>query len=87
MFVSVRVYPNAAQSEVVGFADGVLRVRVAAPPARGKANQELVALLSHLLGVGKSRISITRGHTTTSKLIDVNGLSREEIMRRLSPGG
>ncbi len=86
MLISVRVYPNAARSEVAGFANGVLRVRVAAPPAKGKANNELLALLSGVLGTGKSRINIIRGHTTRNKVIAIDGLSQEEIMNRLSPG-
>ena len=85
VLLSVRVQPNAVRSEVAGFADGVLGVRVAAPPTRGKANRELVALLSRSLGIGKSRINIIRGHTARNKLIAIEGLSQEEISERLSP--
>jgi len=60
-------------------------VRVSAPPVKGKANQELITFLSGLLGVGKSRIDIIRGHTTKNKVIAISGLSREDIMKRLSP--
>jgi uncharacterized protein (TIGR00251 family) len=84
--IPVRVQPGAARNEVVGFTDGVLQVRVAAPPVKGKANRELVAFLSYLLQVSKSRIVILRGHTTRNKVIAVSGLSREEVSRRLSVG-
>ena len=84
--ISVRVYPGAPRSEVAGFVDGVFQVRVAAPPTKGKANRELVAFLGKLLGIGKSRIEITRGHTARNKLIAISGLSQEKIVRRLSPG-
>ena len=84
--ISVRVHPNASRSEVAGFADGVFQVRVAAPPTKGKANRELIAFLGRLLGIGKSRIEITRGHTVRNKLIAIGGLSQEEIVRRLSSG-
>jgi len=84
--ILVRVHPNAASNEVVGITDGVWQVRVSAPPVKGKANQELITLLSRLLGVGKSRIDIIRGHTTRNKVIAISGLSQEEIMKRLSPG-
>lgn len=82
--ITVRVSPNAARSGVVRFAGEVLRVKVAAPPVKGKANKELVALLSRILGVDKSRISIAAGETSQNKVVAVNGLSREEIMKRLS---
>ncbi len=84
MFITVRVYPNATKNEVVGFSDGVWQVRVAAPPIKGKANKELTSFLSKVLGVGRSSLSITKGHTTRSKLIAVDGLTQEELMKRLS---
>jgi hypothetical protein len=82
--ISVRVSPNAARNEVVGFADSVLRVKVAAPPVKGKTNKELIALLSRILGVDKSRAIIMHGHTSRSKVIAIYGLSHEEVMKKLS---
>jgi len=84
--ISLRVYPGASRNEVVGFTDGVLRVKVSAPPIRGKANRELITFLSQLLGVGKGRVDIIKGHTTRNKVVAIDGLSREEVMKRLSPG-
>ena len=70
---------------MVGLVDGVLRVKIAAPPIRGKANKELIAFLSRLLGVGKGSVNIIKGHTTGSKVVVIDGLSREEVMKRLLP--
>ena len=81
--ISLRVYPNAARNEVTSFVDGVFRVKVSAPPVKGKANKELIEFLSRILGVGRSQISIIRGHTSRNKVIAISGLSREEIMGRL----
>jgi len=83
--ISLRVYPSAARSEVVGFTEGVLQVKVAAPPVKGKANRELIALLSQALGVAKGTLTIIKGHTSRSKVIAIDGLSREDIIERLSP--
>ncbi len=68
---------------MVGFADDVLRVKVSAPPIKGKANRELITFLSWLLGVGKGSVNIIKGHTTRNKVVAVDGLSREEVMKRL----
>ncbi len=81
----MHVYPNAARNEVVGFADGVLRVKIAAPPLQGKANKELLAFLSQALGVGKGTLTIIKGHTSRNKVIAINGLSRQEVIGRLWP--
>ena len=83
--ISLRVYPSAAKSEVVGFTDGVLQVRVAAPPVKGKANKELIAFLSKALAVGKGALTIVKGQTSRSKVIAIDGLSQEDIMKQLSP--
>ena len=85
--ISVRVYPNSARNEVTGFSDGVWRVKVSAPPVGGKANKELIAFLGKILGVGRSRLSIIRGHTSRSKVVSVEGLTQDEITKRLSSSG
>ncbi len=81
--ISVRVYPNATRSEVIGFTDDVLGVRVAAPPIKGKANRELIAFLSQALGIGKRGIQIAKGHTSRNKVIAIDRLTQEEVMKRL----
>ena len=82
--ISLRVYPSAARNEIIGFTDGVLRVRVAAPPVKGQANKELIACLSEALAVGKGALTIVKGHTSRSKVITIDGLSQEDIINRLS---
>lgn len=58
-------------------------MRVSAPPVKGKANRELIAFLSRLLNVSRSRVDIVTGRTSRSKVIAIDGLTREEIMQRL----
>ena len=84
--ISLRVYPNAAINEVVGFADGVLRVKIAEPPTKGKANKELIIFLSQRLNVSKDRLSIIKGHAARNKVVVIEGLNQEEILKRLLPG-
>jgi len=80
------VHPNAARNELAGFSEGVLRVRVAAPPVKGKANKELIAFLAQKLGLNKGDLTILKGHTSRNKVISIVGLTREELNQRLSPG-
>ncbi len=81
----MRVYPAAARNEVVGFSDGVLRVRVSAPPVKGKANRELVAFLGQLLGVNSDSITIIKGQTSRNKIIAIYNLSKEAALKLLLP--
>ena len=85
--LSVRVQPGASKDEVVGFQDGVLRVKVAAPPVRGRANAALLALLAELLGVSKSRLSIVKGEASRNKVIAIEGLSQVEVEKFLTKEG
>lgn len=81
--ISLRVYPNATRNEVIGFVDEVLRVKVSAPPVKGKANKVLLAFLNQLLDVSKDALTIIKGHTSRNKTVVIDGLSREEIIKRL----
>lgn len=75
----VRVTPRASKSEVAGYRDGALLVRLTAPPVEGKANKELLKLLADWLGVKKSELVILSGQKTRDKRLDVDGLSQAEL--------
>ena len=77
----VSLVPRASRAEIVGWTDaGMLKVRVTAPPVDNKANQELVRLLSKLLGVTRSDVSIKAGATSRNKRL----LVPSECKNRLS---
>lgn len=80
--IVVRVQPNAGRNEVLGFKDDVLRMRIAAPPVQGKANQELIEFLSDILGIRKSNLVIEKGETGKKKVLSITGLTKNQIMER-----
>jgi uncharacterized protein len=64
MTLRVKVIPRSQRSEIVGeLADGTLKVRIAAAPERGRANEELIALLAAKFGVGRGDVEIVSGHS------------------------
>lgn len=73
----VRVQPRASRSEVAGELDGALKVRLAAPPVDGEANEELVRFLAKLFAVSRQRVSIFSGLTSKNKLIRVEGVTAD----------
>ena len=79
----LKVTPNASRNEILGYSDGVLRVRVAAPPVKGKTNRELIAFLSEVLGTNKSSLRIIKGATSRSKVVAIEGMTQEEILKRI----
>lgn len=71
--ITVRVTPRSSRSEVVGMADGVLRVRLTSPPVEGAANEELVRVLAKAYHVPKSEIVIISGINARTKLVRITG--------------
>lgn len=79
----VRTTPGARRAGVAGRHGDAWKLRVRGAPEKGRANQELVALLSETLGVPQSSIDIEHGHTHRDKLVRIAGLEPEEVERRL----
>jgi uncharacterized protein len=82
--ISVKVQPNAGKNEVVGQANGVWRIKVAAPPDKGKANKELIEFLSEILDLKKDCISILKGLTSHNKIVLIEGMVAETVEVGLS---
>ncbi len=83
MRLSLHVQPGARQTSIVGFKEGVLYVKIAAPPEKGKANERLIDFLSEVLHVSKSSITILRGTTGRMKVVAISGCTEKEVMDRL----
>ena len=81
--LTVEVRPRAGRDEIVGWRGAVLRVRVAAPPADGAANEAVRALLAEVLGCARSRVEIVRGQTARTKVVRVTGLALGDAAARL----
>jgi uncharacterized protein (TIGR00251 family) len=76
---TVRVTARASRSGVVGEHDGALRVRVAASPVEGAANEELVRTLARALNVPSRAVEITSGHASKVKQVRVTGAERRVL--------
>lgn len=81
--LTVRVTPRAGRDEVVGWRDGVLFVRVKAPPEGGRANEGLLRLLA---GAGLRDARIVSGSRSRTKLIDAPDID-ESVLASLFPSG
>jgi uncharacterized protein (TIGR00251 family) len=84
VLLEVRVTPRAARDAVTGFVEGVLRVRLQAPPVEGKANESLRRLLAERLGLPQRNVEIVAGQTGRTKHVRIAGLARDEIEARLA---
>jgi uncharacterized protein (TIGR00251 family) len=84
--VRVRLQPRARRNEIVGEREGVLVVRVTAPPVEGKANDALCRLIAKEAGVVASRVKVVRGASSRNKVVRVHGVESAVLRRALRLG-
>jgi hypothetical protein len=82
--ITVKVQPRASRSEPAGRLGDAWKLRVAAPPVDGKANQECIRLLAELAGVPRTAVRIVRGESARTKIVEIDGIGQQELERRLS---
>jgi uncharacterized protein len=78
---AVRVQPRASRSEIAGTYGDALKLRLAAPPVDGAANEALVNLLAAELGVPRSAIRVVSGVASRSKVVEVVGIDANVVER------
>jgi len=83
MRLRLRVSPGARRSELVGRHGDGWKVRVAAAPEGGKANEAVLDLLADRLALPRRSLSIVSGHTAREKVVLMEGIDRAEGERRL----
>ena len=75
--------PGSRREAIQEVGAGLVRVRVTAPPEKGRANEALVALLARSLGVSQGAVRIVRGAASRRKAVAVEGVTTEEAVARL----
>ncbi len=71
----VKVIPRSAKTEIAGeMADGTLKVKIAAPPQKGNANEALRLFLAAHYAVPRSAVTIVSGHSAALKLVRIEGV-------------
>ena len=81
--LTVRVTPRAGRDEITGVRDGVLQVRLKAPPVEGAANAGLERFLARQLSVAQSDVAVVMGLRSRTKQVVIQGLDTAEVERRL----
>lgn len=81
--VQVKIKARAKRSGIISREGDVLRINVAAPPVDGKANLEVIRLIADLAKVAKSQVRIIMGETNPMKVIEIDGIERDEFLRRI----
>jgi len=79
----IRVSPGARTTELVGRQGEAWKVRVAAPPDRGRANHAVLNLLADRLRIGRDELTLVSGASGKDNVVELHGLTADEADRRL----
>lgn len=79
----IHVVTKAKKTELAGVHGDAIKIRCAAPPLAGRANQEVRELLSALLGLPVRDVTIARGERSRDKIVEVAGMDADEARARL----
>ena len=70
---NVQVVTRASRNEIVGVHNQTVKIRIAAPPVDGAANDELIRTLAKTFGVSRTDVTIVRGHSSKLKTVAIKG--------------
>ena len=82
-FVQVHLVPNAKSDRVAGEYGDAIKIAVRAPAVDGKANAALIRFLARQLKVVRHSIVLERGQKSRNKVIRIDGLTEEDVRRRM----
>lgn len=81
--LSLHIQPRASRTELVGVHGTAIKLRLAAPPVDGEANEELIRFLAKLLGVTKTAVTIRSGETGKRKRVRIDGMDLAKVTKLL----
>ncbi len=84
MMLSIKVIPSSSRDCIAGWLENTLKVKVSAPPEKGRANLSVQRVMENALGLPRGSVSIVKGKTSVNKVIEIPLLSEAEVYSRLS---
>ena len=82
--LTLHIQPGAKRTEVAGTHGEALKIRLAAPPVDGKANEALIAFIAKALGVQKARVDLVSGQTARAKRVRIAGIDAAAVAGKLA---
>ncbi|HTG13826.1 MAG TPA: DUF167 domain-containing protein [Blastocatellia bacterium] len=79
----IRVQPRASRTELAGERAGAIKLKIAAPPVNGKANEECRRFLAKLLDVSAGSVEIIKGDSSRDKVIRIHNISADRVREAL----
>lgn len=80
--IAVKAVPASRKDQIVGRLGDRLKIKIAAPPEAGRANDALCRLLAQELGVKPASVQVIAGHSNPEKVVRVQGISKAQLEAR-----
>jgi uncharacterized protein (TIGR00251 family) len=77
------VQPRAKRTQIAGVHGDAMKLRVAAPPVDGAANEAILAFLAEVFGVPQRAVTLRSGDTSRQKVVEVRGVTVEQAAKSL----
>ena len=87
VLITVHAQPGAKRAEVVGTHGDALKVRIAAPPIEGRANEALTEFFADRLGVARRAVTLVSGESSRRKRLRIDGVGAADAAARLVTAG
>jgi uncharacterized protein (TIGR00251 family) len=83
MKLKIKVIPSSSKDCIAGYLEDTLKVKVKAPPEKGKANKAVIKVLEKSLDLPKGSINISSGTTSSRKIIEIKCSDDDVINKKL----
>jgi hypothetical protein len=83
MKLQIKVIPSSSRDCIAGWMEDTLRIKVKAPPEKGKANKAVIKLLENSLKLAKGSVTIDSGFTSSKKIVEITNCDEDIINKQL----
>ena len=77
------VTPHAARSQIIGWHENMLKIKIHGIPEKGQVNRALIDFLAKVLRISKSQITLVHGITSRKKTVRINAMTKEQVLKGL----
>ena len=81
--LEVKVQPRSSRNQIAGEQNGMLKIKLTAPPVDGEANTALVDFIAQFLKIPRKNVNLIKGETSRNKLVEITGFTSDEFLTRL----
>ena len=87
VLLRIKVIPGSSVNKIAGVEGEQIKLKIAAPPEKGKANKEVISFLAGILGLRRKDVVIESGEKSRVKLVRIYGVKKEKVFEKLGIKG